>query len=65
MFQKNLQNTPGTSGAAAPGANSNKFKQQGHDRIDQRRRKDPLCRTILVGIDIISEKRDVQHQTGH
>ena len=65
MFQKNLQNTPGTWGAAAPGANSDKFKQQSHDRIDQRRRKDPLCRTILVGIDIISEKRNVQNQTGH
>ena len=65
MFQKNLQNIPGASGAVAPGANSNKFKQQGHDRIDQRRGKDPLRRTILMGVDIISEKRDVQYQTGH
>ena len=65
MFQKNLQNTPGTSGAAAPGANSDKFKQQSHDRIDQGRCKDPFCRAILVGIDIISEKSNIQNQTGY
>jgi len=65
MFQKNLQNMPRTSGAAAPSANSNKLKQQGHDRIDQRRRKNPLRRTILMRVDIISEKRNVQHQAGH
>jgi hypothetical protein len=52
-------------GRHGAGRQLDKFKQQSHDRIDQRRRKDPLSRTILMGIDIISEKRNVQNQTGH
>jgi len=65
MFQKNLQKTLDKPGVAASGANSNKLKQQGHDRIDQRRCKDPLGCTILMRVDIIGEKRNIQHQAGH
>jgi hypothetical protein len=42
-----------------------KLKQQRHYRIDNRRRKDPLGRTVLMGIDINGEQRYIQHQTGH
>ena len=44
------------NGRTAPRARaSNKLKQQSDDRIDQRRRKNPLRRLIPPGIDINSK----------
>ena len=43
----------------------NKFKKQRDNRIDQRRRKNPLRRLIPMRIDINRKKRNIQHQTRH
>ena len=61
MFQKNLQKLRPQS----PPQNSNKLKKQRENSIDQRRGKNPLRRTILMRIDIISEQGNIKHQTGH
>ena len=43
----------------------NKLKQQRQYRIDQRSRKDPLCRLIPMRIDVNRKKHDIQQQTRH
>ena len=42
-----------------------KLEQQRHDRIDQRRRKDPLGSLVTMAIDIDGKKRNIQHQARH
>jgi len=42
---------------------SHKLENQRQYRIYNRRRKNPLCRNVLVGIDINSKQCNVQHQT--
>ena len=73
MFQKNLQirqakaqkHPPHLTPGPSPPARLNKLKKQRHNRVNQRRRKDPLRRRILMRINIIGEKRNIQHQTRH
>jgi hypothetical protein len=43
----------------------NKLKKQRRNRIDNRRRKNPLGRTVLMGIDINGEQRYIQYQAWH
>ncbi len=76
MFQKNFNEIelnalsrwprrargPAVSDRAQP---SNKLEHQRYDRIDQRRRKNPLRRLIPMRIDINGKKRNIQHQTRH
>ena len=58
MFQINLLRKPSHKLL-------NELKHQRHDRIDQRRRKNPLRRLIPMRINIDRKKRNIQHQTGH
>jgi hypothetical protein len=58
MFQKNFFRKPTHKSL-------NELKKQRDDRIDQRRRKNPLRRLIPMRIDIDRKKRNIQHQTWH
>jgi hypothetical protein len=51
--------------ASRPPRHLNELKQQRYDRIDQRRRKNPLRRLIPMRIDIDRKKRNIQHQARH
>jgi hypothetical protein len=58
MFQKNFFRKPTHKSL-------NELKKQRNNRIDQRRRKNPLRRLIPMRIDIDRKKRNIQHQTWH
>ena len=65
MFQINLAQCRRQSRNPGPTRRLNELKKQRDDRVDQRRRKNPLRRLIPMRIDIDRKKRNIQHQTWH